>query len=266
MTMNKLALFLTLFSCYHFGAQAADNFLQFGNKDFSKEKKDKSKWFFKTGVEYIGYKTNLPEYRGVHDSIRAGEVQDVLGIGFGFGRDFYLGRGFSFGLGTGVTYAKTLAREINNAASDLDIDIANTRKSHLLLTGEIQASLSYTFDNKLIDIQPFIEGSFGIGSANIDYEYDREPVDGDMSEENYKANSDETFTMTKLSLGVNFISFKGLVTYLKLTTAMINITKRDIDGRSNVAGTDDIVSFDGIETNEDPSFVTMASLGLGYLF
>lgn len=266
--MNKL-LISFIFLVLTVSVQAEDGFLEFGSQNFTQEKAKTSKWSFKTGAEYIGYKTNLPEFRGVHDSIRGGEIADVLGLGISFGRDFYLGAGFNASIGIGGTYAKTLARELSNAASDLDVEIANTRKSHLILTGELQGSLGYTFDNKVIDIQPFIEGSIGLGRAELDYQYNREDIESDgTSDETYKVNSEEVFTLTKLSLGVNFISFKGLVTYVKVTTAMLTINERKVDGRSNIAGTADIVDLDTPKQKklDEVSFVTMASLGLGYLF
>jgi len=265
--MSKLLTIFFLFGFTFNSFSMEDNFLSFGNKNFAKEKSKKSKWSFKTGAEYIGYKGSLPRFVGVHDTIRNGDLQDVLGIGFSFGREFYLGRGFALGLGLGLTYAKTLSRDISNAASDLDIEIANTRRSHLFTTGEIQGSISYLFDNKFVDIQPFVEGAMGIGFAELDYEYNREPEDGANSDENYRARSDEAFALTKFSLGLNLISYKGLVTYIKVTTAMLLINNRDIDGSvkpAGVTGRTDLSSSSG--DIEETSFLTMASLGLGYLF
>ena len=265
--MNKL--FLILFLCGYtlnsFGIE--DNFLSFGNDKFSKEKAKKSKWSFKVGAEYIGYKASFPAFSGINDSLRGDELQDVLGIGFSFGREFYLGHGFAFGLGLGITYAKTLSRNISNAAADLDVKIANTRRSDLITTGEIQGSISYLFDNKLVDIQPFLEGAIGFGAAKLDYEYNREDLENNGMDESYRANSDEVFTITKLSLGLNLISYKGLVSYIKVTTAMLLYSDQDIEGRFKPAGTTTITDLTPADDAEEKtSFVTMASIGLGYLF
>ena len=266
--MNKLLLIL--FLCANtFSSFAIENdFLSFGNKDFVKEKSKKNKWSFKLGAEYIGYKASFPEFSGINDSFRSGDLQDVLGIGFSFGREFYLGRGFSAGLGLGLTYAKTLSRDIDNAAADLDIEIANTRRSDLITTGEIQGSISYLFDNKLVDVQPFLEGSIGLGFAKLDYEYNREDLENmNNMDESYRASSDEVFTLTKLSLGLNLISYKGLVTYIKVTTAMLLYNDQDIEGRFKPAGTTAVTDLTPADDNEkQTAFITMGSLGLGYLF
>lgn len=267
--MTKLSIITILFLATT-AAFGDEGFMNFGNKDFSKEKAFASKWVFKVGADYSAYKTKLPEYKGMHDSIKEGEIESVIGLGLSFGRDFYLGGGLSTTLSLGLTYAKTLQREIGGA-DELDIEVASTRKSHLVGMGEIQASINYMFDNKLVDIQPFIETSFGVGKTELDYEYERAPIGdpaGDPSyAESYDVSSEEFYNVAKASIGMNIISFNGLVTYLKVTTAKLFIHERNVKGSSNVFGTTAIKdeSSKSNDLKEEVS-ITQASLGLGYMF
>lgn len=247
-------------------AYSEEGFLDFGNQNFAREKTFESKWVFKLGADYLAYQTKLPEYKGMHDSIREGEIEDVVGVGLGFGRDFYLGAGLSTTLGFSLTYAKTLQQEIGGA-DGLDVDVASTRKSHLISMGEVQGSINYMFDNKTVDIQPFIEASFGVGRTELEYEYKRAPIGGATEAEFYNVSSEEFYNFAKASIGMNIISFNGLVTYIKVTTAKLFINERNIKGDSNVAGTLAVESLDSEnkKLSEEVS-ITQASLGLGYMF
>lgn len=263
--MTKLSLIIFLFLTSSI-AYSEEGFLNFGNQNFANEKVFESKWVFKLGLDYSAYRTKLPEYKGMHDSIKEGEIEDVVGLGVGFGRDFYLGAGFSTTLGFGLTYAKTLQQEIGGA-DGLDVDVASTRKSHLITMGEVQGSINYMFDNKTVDIQPFIEASFGVGRTELDYEYKRAPIENAEGAEFYNVSSEEFYNVAKASIGMNIISFNGLVTYIKVTAAKLFIHERNIKGNSNVAGTLDVKNLNSNDDKlKEEVSITQASLGLGYMF
>lgn len=266
--MKKLSLILVLLTL-SFSSFAEDEFMNFGNKNFSETKALASKWVFKVGIDYTAYKTTLPEYKGRHDSIRNGELEEVLGLGLSYGREFYIGKGFSASLSLGISYAKSLQREIGGA-DELDIEVASTRKSHLISSGEIQGSINYMIDYSLVDIQPFLEISAGIGKTELDYEYNREPLEEATipnSSENYDVSSEEIYNLAKASIGMNIISFNGLVTYFKVTTVKLFIHERNIKGSSNLFATPIVVNYnDKDDKVKDEISITMASIGLGYMF
>jgi hypothetical protein len=263
---QKLFILLLALSTLNLSAKEA-GFLNFGNKDFAKEKSDKSKWIIKSGVEHIAFQANLPEFEGIHQKFEKGDVEDIVGYGITFGREFYFGAGFSSSITLGLTYAKTLSRFSGKATPDIDEELAYTRKGHHVSSGEIQGSINYIFDYKIVDIQPFLEGSFGVGSASLDYRYHREPIGTADKSEDYNVRSHENYTFTKASLGVNLIAYNGLISYLKLTTAMVVVSDREINGTTNIAGSNTIVDVSSDEKNlGEKSSVTMASLGIGYMY
>ena len=62
----KIALIFCLLSSSVF---AADNFLEFGDVNFGRDFKEKSKWSIKSGMSYIRYPSVFPEFDGVHENI-----------------------------------------------------------------------------------------------------------------------------------------------------------------------------------------------------
>lgn len=265
--MTKLSLIILVFLsvCTAFGDEG---FMNFGNTEFSKTKTLESKWVFKLGTESMRYQLTLPEFEGEDDSFQEKSFEDIIGMGLGFGRDFYLGAGFSFNLGLGLTYINTLNQD-KGGAEDLEIEVSSTRKKLLYTSGEVTAAISYIFDNKYVDIQPFIEGSAGIGRTEINYKYQRLPIGGDINSELYNVDSLEEFSLAKVGIGLNLIGYRGLISYLKVTTAKVFFNKRTISGESNLYGTNDVISYDtsGKESEvDDEATVTMASLGIGYMF
>lgn len=246
---------------------ADDNFLSFGNKNYAEEKTEKGKWFLKTGMEYLRYQSTFPEYSGKHEEFEENEQEDIWGYGLYFGREIYFGAGISSSITIGAAYHKTLNKEVAKAAEDIDFDVANTRRGHQVLSYEATMSINYLFDNKIVDVQPFIEGGIGLGNARIEKYYQRKPVESTAAAEEYDVVTEEKFTYTKLSIGVNFISFEGISSYFKVSTILTNISERETTGDSNLFGTTAQVTYDSNETglNETLS-MTMASIGLGYMF
>lgn len=264
--MLRVFLLLLIFSTSV--VRADDNFLDFGDKEFAKLKTEESKWFVKSGLEYIAYRSMMPDYKGEHETFKEGQIHDVVGYGLGIGREFYFTNGFSSSFSIGLTYAKTLSREAGQAHPDIDLEVATTRKGHYITSIEAQGSLNYLFDFTVVDVQPFIEGSVGVGQAELEFQYQREPVDGTADDaEDYDVTSEENFTYTKVSLGLNLISYKGLTSYFKVTSALMIILDREIKGDSNVSGTNTVIDLDSKDNNLNETVtMTMASVGLGYMF
>ena len=261
-------LFIIIFLCSYSSAILADmDFLNFGNKNFAKDKTEQGKWFFKTGMEYLRYRSTFPEFSGQHEGISKNEEEDVWGYGIYFGRELYFGAGISSSITLGAAYHKTLNKELAKAAEDIDYDVANTRKGHQVLTYEATITLNYLFDNKVVDVQPFIEGGLGVGNARIEKYYQRKPVPDAASAEEYDVVTEEVFTYTKIGIGMNIISFEGFASYFKVSTILTSISERNTKGDSVAYGTTTPVSYDTKkkDLNESASMTT-ASIGIGYMF
>lgn len=247
---------------------AADNFLEFGDVNFGRDFKEKSKWIFKLGSETIHYVSKFPEYKGEHVTVESEEADNVNGYGLSLGRDFYLGGGVSTSFQISGLYSKTLDKVTGKAAKDINIDFSEVRTAHQMTAYEASFALNYLFDYKVVDIQPFIEFGAGAGEVLNQKEYHRRgfPSETEGSEE-YNVSVKEKFALTRLSIGINFISYKGLMSYIKVSSVPIFITKRETDGRTNLKGTavyQDVSSKDS-SLNEKQN-LTMISIGIGSYF
>lgn len=247
-----------------------DDFLMFGDKNFAKEKSEKSKWAFKSGMEYIQYKSSLPEYDGKFETVKKGENHDVFGFGLGIGREFYLGKGISSTFLISGVYQKSLDKTIGKAAEDIDYDLSNIRDANYLYTYEASLSLNYLIDNSVIDVQPFVDFGMGVGYAEVEKEYTKKKeaiADSDNTTEDYDVRTKEDFLFSRIGLGMNFIHFKGLISYVKVSSLIRKITERRTKGSSNLSGTTAVVTYDSKETSIDEidSLIT-AQIGMGYMF
>ncbi len=244
------------------GAQAnAAEFLEFRDENFDPRSVEDKNWQFNFGVEYLRYPTVLPAFQGTHEKIEKEEKYDVYGVGLAFGREFDLFGGLSTVWKLGGFYSKTLETTRGKAAQGEDLELANVRTNHMVYGGEATASLNYLFDNKVIDVQPFVEFGLGTGIANIEKEYVFEGIQPDRSDaEDYDIRTEENFNYAKTSIGINFIGLEGVAFYIKATNMILNISKRKITG------------FDGSKKRDDSSqpdetkSLLSASLGVGYLF
>lgn len=245
-----------------------DNFLNFGDAEFSKESSEKSVWIFKSGLEYLKYESSLPEYSGVHEGIEKGDKRDLWGLGISFGRDFYLTSGLSSTFSLDVSYFKSLDKENAKAAEDIDLDIANVRDGHFVYTAGGSLALNYLIDYKLVDVQPFIEFGAGLGKAEVEKDYTKKSLTQTATDvENYSAKTVENFTYSSMSLGVNFISYKGITSYIKGTAKQIVILNRESTGKLQALGSTTFTSLDNEEKDLSESKTMLsASLGLGIAF
>jgi hypothetical protein len=245
-----------------------DNFLEFGDINFGRDFKEKSKWLFKSGAELINYPTVLPEFDGEHENIGDSERNELNGYGLNFGRDFYLTNGFSTLITVGAYYSKTLDKTIGKAAQDIDLDFSETRTAHQLSAYEAAIAFNYIFDYKIVDIQPFIEVGAGVGSAKTEKQYKSIGLTSVTNgSENYDVTVNEDFTFSRVSLGVNLISYKGLMSYLKLTSMQIDKSSRKIEGNSNAYQSATVIDISSDEKNlKESETVTMVSVGIGRYF
>tara|TARA_Y100000768_G_scaffold389037_1_gene391111 strand:- start:34032 stop:34820 length:789 start_codon:yes stop_codon:yes gene_type:complete len=261
----RALLFFLLFFSY---AKAAEEFLEFGDNNFAKEKTEKSKWTIRSGFQFIDYPLALPEFNGQHNNTSEGDTAGTYGITIGVGREFYLGAGVSSTLLFTGSYSKSIVKDIGQAAQDIDVEVSNMRLDSQVAMYEGSISLNYLFDNKVVDLQPFIDFGAGAGTANIEKEYTRKELPGETNgSELYFARSEEEFIYTRLGLGLNIIAFDGFVSFLKLDAYQMAKQSISISGESNAFGSSTVVSLD----SEDKEFnqseqVYSASLGMGYLF
>lgn len=264
-TFSSLILFLILIPSIGF---PKENFLEFGNVNFGRDFKEKSKWVMKSGVELISYPSVLPEFEGEHENIADSEVNELNGYGLSFGRDFYIGKGFSSLITLGAYYSKTLDKTVGKAAEDIDLDFSETRTAHQLTAYEAAIALNYIYDYRLIDIQPFVEFGAGVGSAKIEKEYNSIGLTSVANgSEDYDVLVEEEFAFSRVSLGVNLISYKGLMSYIKLTSMQVTKSSRETTGESKAYQSSTVVEIDKKESNlSESSAVTMLSIGIGRYF
>ena len=247
---------------------AADEFLEFGDKEFAIKKTEKSKWTIRSGFQFIDYPLALPEFNGQHNNTTEDDTAGTYGISIGLGREFYWGAGLSSTLLFSGAYHKSIVKESGQAAEDIDVEVSNTRLDSQVVTYEGSLSLNYLFDYKVVDIQPFIEFGAGAGAANIEKKYTRKELPTETNgSELYFARSEEDFIYSRLALGVNIIAYDGFVSYLKLNSYQMVKQSIEITGESNAFGSATTNNLN----SEDKDFnqtvqVYSASLGMGYMF
>lgn len=262
MTRTLLLFFLFSFNTF------AEEFLEFGDKNFAAEKTEESKWMLRSGFQFLSYPTALPEFDGQHDKTQTGDLNDLYGLNLAVGREIYWGAGLSSTLLIGGTYFRGIDRNVGIAAEDIDLDVANTRISSAIYTYEASLSLNYLFDNEVVDFQPFVEFGAGAGNAQVEKEYTRKALPTETNgSEDYDIRTDEDFLFSRVSLGLNIISFKGIVTYLKVSALSLSKTNRKTTGSSKLYNSATVVNQNANEENlSESETLTTATIGMGYLF
>lgn len=263
----RLLLLLSLFSV---PVIAADEFLEFGDKNFAAEKTGESKWTLRSGFQYIDYPMSLPAFKGEHDETTAKDTTGIYGLNIAVGREFYLGAGISSTFLLSGNYYKSINKEVGIAAQDVDVDVSNTRIDSQLQTYEASISLNYLFDNPTFDIQPFAEFGMGAGRANIEKDYARKALPNETNgSEKYYVRSQEDFLYSKASLGVNIIAFNGLISYFKITGYAIAKQEIELEGESKLHESAVTESLDNTIKSDDIDEIDQvysATVGMGYLF
>ncbi len=260
---------LTIFVAIFMSGAVADDFMEFGSKEFKAEQFQKSSWVFNMGYTYIEWDTTMPEYDGSFDDIEDESISYMSGILFDFGRQFYISSNFSATLKLIIGYYVSLEEITSQAAEELDLELAELDLTHEIFTGEVALSLDYLYETSLVGIQPFVEFSLGTGKSRVDRNYKYDGLTGSPdapNPERYKVVSEETFLFSKASVGVTFIGWKGITSYIKFSAMTINKTEREFSGYSlTQAGTEQSED----NKNKDPDYtetLLTGSVGFGYLF
>lgn len=260
-------LALTLLTIFSVGASAEVGLLEVRTKKTQQENFKDKKWQMTVGVDFLQYPATLPSYKGTHETIKSEQNEDIYGLALGLGRSFDITGGLSTSLKFGGFYNRTVDGTDGKASEDLDLDVASIRNSHMVYGGEVSASLNYLFENKTIHIQPFAEIGYGRGISSIEREYNYVGIASSSSPdaENYDIKAEEGFGYIKSTLGVNFISNSGLVSYIKASNMALNVNQRETTGSiSDGSGTQN--KDDKEKGLSEAKSIFSASLGIGFLF
>lgn len=265
--MKRLLPFLLL-ATSSFQAYASE-FMEFGNKDFKSEKLKESRWKFEIGANYVKYPTKLPAFTGTEKTFQEEEEIPIVGSEIGFGREFQIGGGFSSTFTLHAFYTKSATKDSGIASKTVDLEMASSKTTHEVYGGDANLSINYLFENKVLNVQPFIEFGAGTGASNITGYYNYKGLTGSATTPNpetYDMSLKEKFNYAKSSIGVNFIAGLGFFSYLKVTAMAMNVSERELTGSYKVQS-GATTTKDEKDTNANDSFsMTTASLGFGYLF
>ena len=263
----KKSLLLTMLMA-SIGTASAAEFMEFGSKDFKKNKLKESKWIFDTGVNFVEYPVSLPEFSGTHESVKENSNAQIFGISLGFGRELSIGGGFSSTIKVGGFYSKTLEKNVGQAAEDVDIDLAEKYNVNMVYGVDATASINYLIENSVINIQPFVEFGAGTGASEIEKKYSFRGVTGSPTSsapELYDVSVSEAFTYAKTSVGLSFISDTGIVSYVKATRLALAVNSRKTTGTIQTQGNSKVEA-ENAASAQDELEVMSASLGIGFLF
>jgi hypothetical protein len=239
-------------------------------EDDSKFNPRKGHWYTTFGFEAMEY--SLPfSYEGEKQRFNP-EKRQLYGGRLGFGREFYLGKGFMTSTRLEGYYMGTLFESAKTADPELeDEEVATVKDTGQIYGGDIVQTLSYMWDFKTknpfmdtwayLTVEPFVE--FGIGKAwafnKKDYSYNTSIV------EEYDQSYTDELTNSKIGGGINLTSRQGFFLYLKATQNRYDITKRRTKGYfyKNPDTTPTPVNTNTL-TSQDP--VMVYALGGGYKF
>jgi len=243
----------------------ASEFMEIGSKDFKSKKIKQSRWQFDIGAHYLKYPAGLPSFNGKHAKIKSDTEYELLGLGLGVGPEIMVGKGFSITIKVGGFYSKFVDKITGQAAQDIDYKVATTESDHSVYGAEASVSLNYMIETSIINVQPFIEMGAGSGKSTLDKDYEYTGLSSDGSDkEEYTAKMEEDFAYARATVGVNFISHTGIISYIKASNMAMNIIDRKVKGSSTIGST--VSSLDSDGKVDESSSVFSASLGIGYLF
>ncbi|MBC75584.1 MAG: hypothetical protein CME64_06170 [Halobacteriovoraceae bacterium] len=255
----KLGLF---FLTILFSLSASASFLEYRDESFRPEDLKNKKWLFNLGVGYIDYPTSLPEFKGAHTTVPEEEKVGVYGADLGVGREFSLIGALSTSIRIGAFYNKGNENNNGKASEDVDVDLANVRTDHLIYGAQASASLNYLFETKYFNIQPFLEFGMGQGKTEIEKEYTFDGVQPDNSDaESYLAEMEEDFDFVKTSVGVNFISRTGIISFIKATKMSASYNEREVAGEVNGSSLDSVQ-----DEFDEATDIYSGTIGMGFFF
>ena len=264
--MRKFLLTL-LVTVLSFSTALANNFMEFGVDDYNAQK---SKWKFDVGFNYLDYPTRLPVFDGQFYKNKELENYEIYGLNLGFGRDLYLGAGFSITGRLGSFYYATFDNQTGKASKEIDLELASNRREHNLYGADAQISLNYIIEGSVVDFQPFVFGGVGVGTANIQREYKflgigTDAASQEQDRELYDVKLEDSFSYREAGLGINFISKRGITGHLKASKRTLALNERKVKGQIKEEGQ----TTRNISINENTSSefdVWSASVGMGFLF
>lgn len=196
----------------------------------------KSRWAVDLGLRYIRYKTEAAEFKGKHSNIDPVSNEDAYNLSLELGRDFYLGAGLFFGVRVSGFASDNSFVDEGNAGEDLDYIVSKKKENFVMLGTEVSASIGYLFENKSLHIMPFAEFGVGSGRARVKKTYDdkgivSDPVDPtiDYDPQNYKYKAKEDFLMSRLSVGVKFLTNYSINSFIRASFVSIDVKDREIE-------------------------------------
>jgi hypothetical protein len=263
--MLKVLFITTIVSLSSF---ASDEFMEFGERGYFAKNKNESKMLFELGANYFDYPSGLPQFDGKHENYSEGQSVGIYGLALALGWEQHLAGNFSSTIKLGGFYNETVDKTKGNAGDGIDLDLASIQSKHQLYGVEASISLNYLIDNSVLPVQPFVAIGLGQGHSTMDEEYDFKGVTGSVDPENYDVSVEDTFTSTKITLGVNFISASGITSYIKASSTSVLVSERESNIDISINSVDDSRNTNGSDkenVNETNSTITYA-MGLGILF
>jgi hypothetical protein len=260
--MFRLLAFSIFISACSFAQD--DGFMVFGEKGYLQQKKKESKFILEMGANYLSYPTALPSFDGKHESFKQDQDVMIWGTDITWGYEQHLFGDFSTTIRFGGFYNKTLNETKGKAAEDIALDVASITSEYEIYGAQASLSLNYLVDNSFLAFQPFAEFGLGKGFAIIDEEYEFDGAAPDPAEV-YDVRIKEDFTTARISIGVNFISSRGLYSYFKASQTSLLFGERDIQADIAVGGSSTANGVDTVEKDQSAT-ATSYAIGLGALF
>ncbi len=242
--------------------------LDFKDVNLSEASFEGQDWIFQIGAEYLEYPVDFPKFVGDYESIGE-EKKSTWGLGLAFGREFKIVGGLSSTILIGGFYNKTVSESVGEAAEDIDLELSTLREDFAIGGGEASISLGYAYQSGTLKIKPFVQFAAGSGNGIVEMEYINRGIDPNDPDDNeaYDVKVSEEFAYAKATLGIEFISSTGYLSYFKLTNTNIAKSSREVVGESKAKGESEEVdlSQDKDEIDETVSSFS-GSIGLGVMF
>lgn len=228
----------------------------------------KSNWVSTFGFEAQGLPVER-NFQGLGKSFQD-KNEMLAGARLGFGRDFYLGKGFTTRTQVEGYFVGTLFEPKKSVTSeDKKAENSYSQKDGNIWGGEISQVLSHVSefnapnfigDHKIkMYFEPFLEAGIGMGKTNFRFDY---LMNTQTVAEKYRKVLDNTFLSQKVSIGVNIISNTGYFLTLKASQLAHRIT----DSKSyEMVGQNGAMSRRDVDQKDDSvNFAYSYYLGGGY--
>src|SRR5690554_5223192 len=235
--------------------------LEFRSEDFNPASLKDASWQITLGLEHLWYPTTLPAFEGTHLQVEDEETIGLYGMSLGFGGERRLFADLSATLRLSGFFAQSLKETLGKAGKGLDVELSRSRNDQSVYGGEAVMALNYLFENRILNIQPFVEFGVGAGASKSAREYVFSGIMPDGSDaERYDIRVDEEFAYAKAAIGVNFISKQGIASYIKVSQMALDVSERETAGR--IGSTE----LDLVEEEVDSKDMLAAGIGMAYRF